>query len=79
MTYIKPLCECESELILVVHEMNSMDFRIYKNGKHTKSPVAQTKEAYGTELSCFHCGNMYVCEFDDKNRLVRGGLDREGF
>ncbi|MEK5071708.1 hypothetical protein [Sporosarcina sp. FSL K6-1508] len=79
MTYIKPICDCQNELILTVHETDSMNFHINKKGNLIKSSVKHFKETHGTELACTQCGNTYVCEFDIEKRLIRGGVDREGF
>lgn len=51
VSYIKPICDCSNELILTIHEMNSMDFRISDKGKILKVSVKSHKETYGQEFS----------------------------
>lgn len=79
MTYIKPLCDCNNELTLTVHEMDSMDFQISDKGKLVKSSVKHSRETILLELSCRNCGNLYESETDEKNRLTRGPMKKQDF
>lgn len=79
MLYIKPICVCNNELTLTVHEMDSMDFRLNDKGKLVKSSVKHHRETILMELACKDCGNLYESILDEKKRYKRGAIKREGF
>ena len=79
MSYQKPLCECSSELFMLENVMNSNSYKITIKGTETKNPYDIAREHWSSELFCKHCGNVYDFHTDDKRRIFRGEIKREGY
>ncbi len=79
--YIKPICDCGTELIFNVDLIiPSVDFKINKNGQLAKVPIRKTTLKLATHsnwgrLVCPSCDNEYETnmKFDgeDKGKILR--------
>ncbi|MGF7535020.1 hypothetical protein AAGG74_15225 [Bacillus mexicanus] len=79
MGYTKPICDCGSELIFTIHQIDSMDYRISDRGKILKSSVIHNKEIIDSHFSCNVCGNHYRFNYDENDKIIRGEIRRKGF
>lgn len=79
MSYQKPFCECKSELYMSQNVMNSNSHKITIKGTVSIKPFDIATECWSSELYCSDCGNVYDYHHDDKERIVKGEIKRQGY
>jgi len=81
MTYRKPTCNCgeelvySTEIVFLVEKTISKTGRMSKRVKKTNVSELGVYDSIGLpieKLACKKCFSRYVCEYDDKNRVIRG-------
>ena len=76
--YQKPKCDCGCFLNARRSEYWKVTRNITKNGEVSDRTVKINTifddADYEIQLVCGKCGNIYECEYDSKDRIIRGGL-----
>lgn len=76
--YQKPKCNCGTYLHARRSEYWSVTRAIQKNGeisqKTIKISTGLDDSDYEIKLICPKCGNTYKCEYDEKDRIIKGEL-----
>lgn len=76
--YRKPKCDCGNYLTARRSEYWSVERAITSDGELSnrviKIGTGIDDSDYEIRLHCRKCGNQYECEYDDKDRIIRGSL-----
>lgn len=74
--YEKPKCDCGEKLLYWTQPVQTLLYKINKNGRQAKNPCSYGVSGEGCidRLICNTCDSEYDIEFDEKSRVIRGGV-----
>lgn len=74
--YKKPKCDCGEELVYWTQPVQTLVYKINKSGRKAKKPCRNgiLIEGCVDRLVCDKCESEYDIEFDEKSRVIRGGV-----